>query len=91
MCHPSIFPSHLPLPARTPSCAKNVPLSLALVACPHPLLRQKCAAFPNPTPPQYFALIIRAIGVLEGIALVGNPEFAIVDEVRRWGLWCHWW
>ncbi|CAM8896168.1 unnamed protein product [Rhodiola kirilowii] len=30
--------------------------------------------------PPYFALIIRAIGVLEGIALVGNPEFAIVDE-----------
>ncbi|KAL6194988.1 hypothetical protein ACLB2K_030610 [Fragaria x ananassa] len=28
----------------------------------------------------YFALIIRAIGVLEGIALVGNPDFAIVDE-----------
>ncbi len=25
-------------------------------------------------------LIIRAISVLEGIALVGNPEFAIVDE-----------
>ena len=24
--------------------------------------------------PPYFALIIRAIGVLEGIALVGNPE-----------------
>jgi aarF domain-containing kinase len=30
--------------------------------------------------PPYFALIIRAIGVLEGIALVGNPEFALVDE-----------
>jgi aarF domain-containing kinase len=30
--------------------------------------------------PPYFALIIRAIGVLEGIALVGNPDFAIVDE-----------
>merc|ERR1719316_2384003 len=30
--------------------------------------------------PPYFALVIRAIGVLEGIALVGNPEFAIVDE-----------
>ncbi|KAL6749542.1 ABC1 family-domain-containing protein [Haematococcus lacustris] len=30
--------------------------------------------------PPYFALIIRAIGTLEGIALVGNPEFAIVDE-----------
>ncbi|CAI7795538.1 unnamed protein product, partial [Closterium sp. NIES-54] len=29
--------------------------------------------------PPYFALIIRAIGVLEGIALVGDPEFAIVD------------
>ncbi|CAM9313370.1 unnamed protein product [Chrysoparadoxa australica] len=30
--------------------------------------------------PPYFALIIRAIGTLEGIALVGNPDFAIVDE-----------
>lgn len=30
--------------------------------------------------PPYFALVIRAIGVLEGIALVGNPEFALVDE-----------
>lgn len=30
--------------------------------------------------PPYFALIIRAIGVLEGIALVGDPNFAIVDE-----------
>ena len=30
--------------------------------------------------PPYFALVIRAIGVLEGIALVGNPEFAIIDE-----------
>lgn len=30
--------------------------------------------------PPYFALIIRGIGVLEGIALVGDPEFAIVDE-----------
>jgi len=30
--------------------------------------------------PPYFALIIRAIGVLEGIALVGNPNFALVDE-----------
>lgn len=30
--------------------------------------------------PPYFALVIRAIGVLEGIALVGNPNFAIVDE-----------
>ena len=35
--------------------------------------------FPFKIPP-YFALIIRAISVLEGIALVGNPEFAIVDE-----------
>ena len=29
---------------------------------------------------RYFALIIRAISVLEGIALVGNPSFAIVDQ-----------
>jgi aarF domain-containing kinase len=35
--------------------------------------------FPFRIPP-YFALIIRAISVLEGIALVGNPDFAIVDE-----------
>ena len=30
--------------------------------------------------PPYFALIIRAISVLEGIALKANPQFAIVDE-----------
>lgn len=30
--------------------------------------------------PPYFALVIRGIGVLEGIALVGNPNFAIIDE-----------
>lgn len=30
--------------------------------------------------PPYFALIIRAISVLEGIALVGDSDFAIVDE-----------
>ena len=35
--------------------------------------------FPFRIPP-YFALIIRAISVLEGIALVANPEFAIIDE-----------
>lgn len=35
--------------------------------------------FPFRIPP-YFALVIRAIGVLEGIALVGNPDFAIIDE-----------
>ena len=29
--------------------------------------------------PPYFALVIRAISVLEGIALVGNPQFAIID------------
>ena len=29
--------------------------------------------------PPYFALVIRAISVLEGIALVGNPNFAIID------------
>eukprot|EP01082_Thalassiosira_pseudonana_P008052 g7011.t1 g7011 contig23:1683239-1685574(-) len=34
--------------------------------------------------PPYFALVIRAIGVLEGIALVGNPNFAIVDEAFPW-------
>jgi aarF domain-containing kinase len=35
--------------------------------------------FPFTIPP-YFALVIRAISVLEGIALVGNPSFAIIDE-----------
>jgi aarF domain-containing kinase len=30
--------------------------------------------------PPYFALIIRAISVLEGIALVGNDDFAMIDE-----------
>jgi aarF domain-containing kinase len=35
--------------------------------------------FPFQIPP-YFALVIRAISVLEGIALVGNPTFAIIDE-----------
>ena len=35
--------------------------------------------FPFRIPP-YSALIIRAVSVLEGIALVGNPQFAIVDE-----------
>merc|ERR1719162_537891 len=35
--------------------------------------------FPFRIPP-YFALVIRAISVLEGIALVGNPEFVIIDE-----------
>jgi predicted unusual protein kinase regulating ubiquinone biosynthesis (AarF/ABC1/UbiB family) len=33
--------------------------------------------------PPYFALIIRAIGVLEGIALVGDPEFAIVAYIAQ--------
>lgn len=30
--------------------------------------------------PSYFAVLIRAIGVLEGIALVADPDFAIIDE-----------
>jgi aarF domain-containing kinase len=42
-------------------------------------LAQITFEFPFRIPP-YFALIIRAIGVLEGIALVGNPDFALVDE-----------
>lgn len=42
-------------------------------------LAQITFEFPFRIPP-YFALIIRAIGVLEGIALVGDPDFAIVDE-----------
>ncbi|CEM03639.1 unnamed protein product [Vitrella brassicaformis CCMP3155] len=35
--------------------------------------------FPFSIPP-YFALIIRALGVLEGIALTGNPEFKLIME-----------
>merc|ERR1719183_2794193 len=42
-------------------------------------LAQITFKFPFRIPP-YFALVIRAIGVLEGIALVGNPRFAIIDE-----------
>mmetsp|Transcript_18510 Transcript_18510/g.43329 ORF Transcript_18510/g.43329 Transcript_18510/m.43329 type:complete len:865 (+) Transcript_18510:37-2631(+) len=42
-------------------------------------LAQITFEYPFKIPP-YFALIIRAIGVLEGIALVGDPDFAIVDE-----------
>jgi predicted unusual protein kinase regulating ubiquinone biosynthesis (AarF/ABC1/UbiB family) len=42
-------------------------------------LAQTTFDYPLRIPP-YFALIIRAIGVLEGITLVGDPEFAIVDE-----------
>lgn len=34
----------------------------------------------RPVPPNRRRQVIRAIGVLEGIALVGNPEFAIIDE-----------
>ncbi|EKX31985.1 protein kinase, ABC-1 [Guillardia theta CCMP2712] len=42
-------------------------------------LAQITFKFPFKIPP-YFALVIRAIGVLEGIALVGNPQFALIDE-----------
>lgn len=30
--------------------------------------------------PPFFALVIRAVGVLEGIALNADPDFAIIDE-----------
>jgi aarF domain-containing kinase len=30
--------------------------------------------------PPFFALVIRGISILEGIALIGNPKFAIIDE-----------
>lgn len=30
--------------------------------------------------PPFFALVIRAIAILEGIALKGDPDFAIIDE-----------
>merc|ERR1711920_247396 len=42
-------------------------------------LAQITYEYPFKIPP-YFALVIRAISVLEGIALVGNPNFAIIDE-----------
>jgi aarF domain-containing kinase len=42
-------------------------------------LAQITYKFPFRIPP-YAALIIRAVSVLEGIALVGNPQFAIIDE-----------
>jgi len=42
-------------------------------------LAQITFEYPFSIPP-YFALVIRAISVLEGIALVGNPNFAIIDE-----------
>ena len=42
-------------------------------------LAEITSEYPFSIPP-YFALVIRAISVLEGIALVGNPEFAIIDE-----------
>ena len=44
-----------------------------------PSLAEITFEFPFRIPP-YSALIIRAVSVLEGIALVGNPQFAIVDE-----------
>lgn len=43
------------------------------------LFSSSVAEFPFRIPP-YFALVIRAISVLEGIALVGNANFAIIDE-----------
>ena len=30
--------------------------------------------------PPFFALVLRAIGILEGIALKGDPNIAIIDE-----------
>ena len=42
-------------------------------------LAQVTFDFPFRIPP-VFALIIRSIGVLEGIALKANPKFALVDE-----------
>jgi aarF domain-containing kinase len=39
--------------------------------------------------PPYFALVIRAISVLEGIALVGNPNFAIIGALIYCLNWMH--
>ena len=58
-----------------PICGKVFPSKLAIAP-------SKIPYRPQDTLRPYFALIIRAIGVLEGIALVGDPDFAIIDEVR---------
>jgi hypothetical protein len=62
-------------------------LGVVVIAASHTIAEHACylpAAFAAAVTlhriPPYFALIIRAIGVLEGIALVGDPEFALVDE-----------
>lgn len=59
-----------------------LPSTLSCVIHPslsHPFLHT-CFLATTCTSLRYFALIIRAIGVLEGIALVGDPDFALVDE-----------
>ena len=63
-------------------CTISLPLDTSWLY--HVDLTEQCVTsnsveFPFRIPP-YFALVIRAISVLEGIALVGQPDFAIVDE-----------
>lgn len=41
-------------------------------------------AYPFRIPP-YFAIVIRAISVLEGIALASDPDFAVIDETLPYG------
>ena len=66
LSHPGCFLSRLTL---LPSPSQDLAADLAQITFDYPFRI-----------PPYFAIIIRAIGVLEGIALVGNPEFALVDE-----------
>ncbi len=33
--------------------------------------------------PPYFALIARAVVTLEGVALIGNPDYSIIMEAYR--------
>lgn len=64
-----------PTPITVPLLSAFTSLNPPSILLPHPTLVCRI--------PPYFALIIRAISTLEGIALVGNPDFAIG---RYWGL-----
>ena len=65
---------HLRLPVRHPAVRPRAPD----LTCSRARQRRLSATAAR----RYFALIIRAISVLEGIALVGDPSFAIVDGAR---------
>lgn len=74
----------------TLTCVLLSGIALMLLPVTHVLITPSSAPTTNPLtlvstlfPPHTLShtqLIIRAIGVLEGIALVGDPEFALVDE-----------